>query len=292
MTTDIKKIKRAKLIKRIGIIGAAVSGVAIVTILVISLLPSYNSAFTLQIDPINDTNVSSHFAMSSGRPGVDGEEDVEYTTYLRGEPLTSVKTSEASNVEAYLDSLEELEGSQNFVDENDYQRAIVYTVYLSNTSSEEDQLIYFDVKLDGYNAPTNVSEDPLLYFRVLTQTSIVGETEFKNTYYGNRRTYQVDEFPNPDGSDNEPISACHAALDGELNNVLVSDFSSAGNDGYCINFDDYRISGYLVKSAEIFVPAGKVFRFTFAAYFEGRDNDAGGNPPENSYFIFSVHFGV
>jgi len=285
MTSEAKNIAKTRLLKRIGLIGLLSSGAIGLVFLVLSFLPQGNAAFTIRID--NPTQNANFKMYTNSNAGSDGKSD---STYLKADPMNKTKTTTAKEVEDYLGTFTEYEGSQNFVtEEKDHELAMVYTVYLANTSDTEDTSIKYAVSLDAYNQPENTSAAPIEYFRVLVQTEVDGEVN--NRYYGHQRT-MYPELPNQiDDDTREPISDRSKGRDSDGNEVLKSDFSSSGNDGYCINFNDYTLNKNIVDD-EIVVKPNKVLRYTFVAYFEGMDLDCTGSAPENSYLLLSLHFGI
>ena len=291
MADAVKRAKHLRRLKKAGHIGLIATSSIIAITLVISLLPRGRDTFSIRIDNLDTPN---HYTMSATRDG-------KGTTYLRADPAPKTKTWTAEKLENYLlEQGDKLEGSQNFVDDDTYTLALVYTVYLTNQSSEEEQVALYNVKLDSYRAPSNEAELPIDYFRILVQSEVVGDpSSLVNTYYGQIRTsykelnYHYVTAEDNDAQSREAISTVSKKTDANMNNYLESEFISKGNDGYCVNFDNFELNGgYLVNSAKLNIPSGKTMRYTFAAYFEGEDLDHKGQPPRDSYLLLSLHFGI
>lgn len=292
MSINIADAKRKKLIAKLGFIGLIVSTLILVVILILTFFPRGNDAFTIRIDTIDQA--ANHFEMYK-------EENGSPISYASAEPLYRAGLAKAENVENYVKENEGTGGPKKYVSE-DYERALVYTLFLKNVSLTEEQELYFAVANEAYNAPTNEGAVSIIeYFRILIRSSIVGELDedgnqlpdenVKNTYYGQVHS---DDLKNELGNDREPIAINPASRvkwlpDGEK--VTYSVFQSEGNDGYCQNFSDYR-DGYLIENQKVVIPPGKTMRFSFAAYFEGDDYDCRGAVPENSYILLSLHFGI
>ena len=290
MTGSGKSIARVRLLKKIGIIGLSVSAVAVAVIAIVSFLPKSSSAFSVRID--NDKKASAHFTMSSTQDGSP-------TRYLSGNAVKSMAPTSASRLEQQLKTIGASEGGfqgqQNWVgktedNEDDRGLALIYTVYLANSSETEDQKIYYNVDLDGYN-----KAEAFEYFRVVAQTQIVGEDEIQTAYYGNARTMdfraKFNTVLSEEEQDREPISLW--GVQDVDNPIVESNFSSNGNDGYCISFNSYLKSKHIVENAELVIPKGKTMRFTYASYFEGEDFDSDKAAPNESLsLLLSLHFGV
>jgi len=283
MSINIADAKRKKLIAKLGFIGLIVSSLILVVILILTFFPRGNDAFTIRIDTIDQA--VNHFEMYK-------EENGSPTSYASAEPLSRAGLTTAANVENYVMENEGTGGPKKYVSE-DYERALVYTLFLKNVSETEDQELYFAVVNESYHAPTNEGSVSIIeYFRVLVRTSIVGEnTPAKNIYYGQVHS---DDIKNELGDNREPIVMNRASKYKLLPNdekVTYSIYQSEGNDGYCQNFSDYR-DGYLIENQKLVIPAGKTMRFSFAAYFEGDDYDCRGAVPLDSYILLSLHFGI
>ena len=290
MTGSGKNIARVRLLKKIGIIGLSLSAVAVAVIAVISFLPKSSSAFSVRID--DNKKTQAHFTMSS-RP------DGESTRYLSGNAVKSMAPTAAPRLEEQLKVIGASEGGfqgqQNWVgktedNEDDKGLALIYTVYLTNSSDTEEQKIYYNVDLDGYNKAAAFE-----YFRVVAQTQIVGNDDIQTVYYGNARTMdfraKFNTVLSEEQQDREPISLW--GVQDVDNPVVESNFSSNGNDGYCISFNSYLKSKHIVENAELVIPAGKTMRFTYASYFEGEDFDSDtAAPSESLSLLLSLHFGV
>ena len=284
MTSDAKKIARARLFKRLGIIGLITTTGIIVTFLVLSLLPHGEEAFSVRVDD-SEKAAKSHFSM------VTSQNSDTPVTYLRADPMPQAKYTSAPKIEEFLASQTNFEGSQNYKNEEQtHQLAMVYSIYLNNTSSDEEAIVRYAVNLDGHKQPENTSAAPIEYFRILVQTEIVDSHNVINTYYGHKRTSYL-QIPNENNDDREPISIRDSGINENLEQILVSKFKSNGNDGYCKNFGNYELGDYLVDD-ELTIPAGKSVRYTFVAYYEENDLDCTGSAPENSYLLLSLHFGI
>ena len=299
MATNIKTIKRLKLVRRIGLVGLVISSFGLIVVLILAFLPRDNSSFTIQIDNASESSDKMHFTMSPNLNQGGGEQE-QTTSYLTATPLGNAATTEAVYIENWIESRaqskEGLTGSQNYVvGEKNY--AMMYTVYLTNTSKDKPQGIEYSVPLDEHVKPSNNANDPLEYLRVLVRTEVVDSNELpKNVYYGAR----IKRDPaNPtaqtlNGDDLEPISSRKSTTVGEGEDrkaVYTADFSSNGNDGYCIPFEDEELGGnYLIKSVPLSIPAAQTLRLTFVSYFEGKDYDSDGPRPYDASLLLSLHF--
>lgn len=301
MAANVKSAKMMKVLKRLGFIGLVISVFVIIVTLIISFLPRSNNAFSIQIDT---SSKPSHFRMTTNPDILDEEyeeDSSDFKNYFQGDPLTEAKLTFAARVERYLDSLDEkASGSLNFV-ENDIQKAIVYTLFIKNTSMSEDQIVNYAVEVNNRNNDKVAQSFPVEYFRVLARTQIYGSRNVTNTYYGNKITKVAGEdesgtiyYQNALGNDRDAISGDYQVVNGKT--VIAKGFESSGNDGYCINFVDYR-TGYIVQSTDDYkvhfiIPAGKVMKFTFVGYFEGNDKDSDIPVPDKASLQLTLHFGV
>ena len=292
MTNEAKKIARLRLLKRIGIIGLITSGAIGLVFLILSLLPQGNAAFTIRIDDPAEVQTFKMFSTAE-----DAQNNKDSKTYMSAKPMTSTKPTDVGVVTKYLASLENKEGSQNLIEDKEnenktqHELAMVYTVYLANTSDEEIDIRYM-VNLDAYKQPDNTSAAPIEYFRILVQTQIDNEP-VSERFYAQKRSPKFSYVPT-DCEDKdqtrEPIS-WDKDWDENGEVYLKSKYKSNGNDGYCLNFNDYEFKSDIVNE-QISIPVGKTLRYTFVAYFADDDLDNGGNAPENSYLLLSLHFGV
>lgn len=307
MTGEGKRIARTRLLKRLGLIGAGTTTVILIVLLIISLLPRGKAAFSIRID---NPSSKDDYTMSISKDG-------KPTNYVKADPLERAVPSTAQKVEEYLHAVDTsatgLYGQQNFVRTYDVieggesvtktdDLALIYTVYLTNTSETDTVNVRYIVNVDGYRAPDNrtTASELLTYVRILMQTEVVGDSSsLKNIYYGNRRTNAADApYPTEKGTfeedGREPISTTDDT-EFRLRRVITSSFSSAGNDGYCVSFNNYDSSHKdIVNHPEysvISIHPGEVMRCTFACYFENDDVDCVGDAPQNSYMLLSLHFG-
>ena len=286
MTNEAKRIAKNRLLKRIGLIGLITSGAIVLVFFILSLLPQGSAAFTIRIDNPGST-ANSNFKMFANVS--DAEEGKSSISYMRGEPANSVATTDVQHVMSYLSSIDEFKGQQTYYDEDKtHELAMVYTVYLQNTSEEESLTINYAVNLDAYKQPDNTSAAPIEFFRILIQTELNGDVS--NRFYGQSRTSYLEVPTDCEDQTREPISW---GKDRDENNELYikSVYQSNGNDGYCNNFQDHDLAKDIV-SYQVVIPAGKTMRFTYCAYFAGDDLDSGGYPPENAYMLLSLHFGI
>ncbi len=299
MTGEAKKIARYRLLKRLGLIGLAVSSGVAVLFLVLSLLPQGNSAFTIRIDnPLSDDN--SNFKMhltgfGSGESG-EGEEEGQDSpvTYAQGEPLRTVEQTTASNVEEYLNYLnvnKKLTGSTNMnenhlVDigrakkavEDPSDLALVFTVYLTNETNEMTTRVNYAVDLEGYEN-TQLLESA----RVLVQTEDQ-DGVIHNYYYGKERNQAnpfTQAYDNGDSNHREIVS--DYVIDEENNSIKPA--TKYGVDGYCEKFNFSNEKRIVDNAVEI----KDSLRFTFVCYFEKRDPDPF---PFTGYMLMSLHFGI
>ena len=290
MTNEARKIARLRLLKRIGIIGLATSGALGLVFFVLSLLPQGNAAFTMRIDNPTSVQNSTFRIFSSAKEAME-DDSTDSVTYLSGEPLGNVGLTDAKAVERHLDSVENFEGNNNFANESNKQLAMVYSMYLTNTT-EEDIYVQYAVRLDAYKESTEEMSSPIEYFRVLVQTEEVGYPEtISNVYYGNRATGRFTSYIYDSEDGREPIYTYSALNEEDMYVHIKSDLQSAGNDGYCINFNDYKITKDIVVS-EVKVPVKKALRYTFVAFFDGTDVDSYVRAQSDDYLLLSLHFGV
>lgn len=285
---DGKKILRAKRVKRIGIIVASVSAGAIAVILLGTLLRggTNTDGYVIKLDNAEKAN---HFTMSSDEGG-------KASTILNGEPVNGIYPTSANTIESYIDSLssETTGGSRNMVhpSREGYYAAVVYTLYLNNTSVDEEQKLAYEVHLDNYVGPTNGARGPLDYARIAIFTSIVGDSASENvTYFG--AASNREGLGNELGNDNtrEAITGREQGDDGSGHTIRKSSYSGKSSDKYCINFKTGEQSDLLVQE-ELTIPQGKSMKFTFVHYWEGTDFDCGSYEPDTSTILMSLHFGV
>ena len=297
MTNEAKKIARLRLLKRIGIIGLVTSGAIGLVFLILSLLPNGEAAFSIRIDnPTIQENSNFQIFTTSQ----DASNSSNNKTYLSADPMPNTSLTEAKVVEEYLANTiqtKELSGNNNFQNDKGKDLAMVYTIYLTNTTEEEVHIQYA-LTLDAYKQSNEDSVAPIEYFRVLIQTEQVGvENSLSNVYFGQKRSGRFDNryvFDNEEGR--ETISTPKTYLGDDLKtHVTVDDnWNSPGNDGYCINFNDYNLTQNIIGSEDTYVtiPVGKVLRYTFVAYFEGGDIDSSIRAQSDNYMLLSLHFGV
>ena len=147
MTGSGKSIAKVRLLKKIGIIGLSVSAVAIGVVAIIAFLPKNNSAFSVRID--DNQRASAHFTMSSSKDGSS-------TRYLAGDAIKDMRPTAAPRLEEQLKvigaSEDGFQGQQNWVGkteegEENKGLALIYSVYLTNSSQTEDQKILYNVDL-------------------------------------------------------------------------------------------------------------------------------------------------
>ena len=296
MTGSGKNIARVRLLKKIGIIGLSVSAVAVAVIAIISFLPKSTSAFSVRID--NTQRTQSHFTMSASKDGSSAR-------YLPGKAVTNMYTTSADRLEGQLKALAQseggLQGEQNWVELVDSETgsakeshglASIFTMFLKNSSDKESQKVLYTLNLDGYNK-IDGENPPYEYFRVAAQTQVDGSEEILTKYYGCSRTLDFQtqfntELPENE-QDREPIGRWD--VQDAVNPYVESKFSSNGNDGYCVSFNSYLKTKYIIED-EVVIPAGKTLRFTYASYFEGEDFDCKGSAPSGASLLLSLHFGV
>ena len=294
MTNEAKKIARLRLLKKIGIIGLVTSGAIGLVFLILSLLPQGNAAFTIRIDDPTSTE-NSNFQIFANSEDASGSKNNK--TYLSADPMPNTSLTEAKAVEEYLANTiqsKELTGNDNFVNDKGKELAMVYTLYLTNTTEEEVHIKYA-LSLDAFKQSNEDAVAPIEYFRVLIQTEEVGNKEsLSNIYYGQKRSGRFDAQYVFDNTENrETISTPKTYLGEDLKTHVTLDdtWNSPGNDGYCINFNDYNLTKDIVTS-EVKIPVGKVLRYTFVAYFEGGDIDSNIRAQSDNYMLLSLHFGV
>ena len=289
MTNEAKKIARLRLLKKIGVAGLLASGAIGLVFFILSLLPQGNAAFSIRIDNPGTVENSNFSIFTSEDQAQEGNKK-DSVTYLAGEPLKRAGQTDAKWVESQLSQIESFNGGLHLKNDNDKELAMVYTVYLTNTTDEEVEIQYA-VKLDAYKEAVEEMAAPIEYFRVLIQTEEVGTANsISNTYYGQRRTGRFPDYVYDSADGREPIYTVSYAGD-DVKTHVATDFSSSGNDGYCINFSDYKITKDIVVSS-IKIPVGKVLRYTFVAYFDGTDVDSYVRAQNDDYLLISLHFGI
>ena len=298
MTSEAKKIARLRLLKRIGLIGLITSGAIGLVFLILSLLPQGNAAFSIRIDNPGSSE-NANFKIFSN--AADASKSTNSKTYLSADPIPSAGLTEAKDVENFLSETikkKELTGPEHFTREgktNDL--AMIYTIYLTNTS-DEDVYVKYALTLDAYKQSNEDAVAPIEYFRVLIQTEEVGsEGTLNNLYYGQKRSGRFDNkyvFDNEEGRETISTPKTYLGDDLKTHVTVADDWSSPGNDGYCINFNDYNLTQDIISSEKTFVkvPVGKIVRYTFVAYFEGGDIDSTIRAQSDNYMLLSLHFGV
>jgi hypothetical protein len=142
------------------------------------------------------------------------------------------------------------------------------------------------------------------YFRILVQTEEYDSSNnkvtdsLKNTYYGEKHNNTSVPYPNDLKEESkqhrEPISTYRQEWGQD---VIVSTYSTTNQDEassrYCEEFTEITESNKaIVNAVEFSIPAGRIMRFTFVAYFEGEDMDCNGLIPAESYLLLSLHFGL
>ena len=299
MTSEAKKIARLRLIKKIGVIGLITSGAIGLVFLILSLLPQGNAAFTIRVDnPTSSEN--SNFQIFATEEQAQNGNGKDAVTYLTGDPLSHAGQTTADVVEEHLDVLRQsgqFEGSAKFENKSGYELAMIYTLYLTNTT-KEDVSIKYAVQLDAFKEVTEEMASPIEYFRVLVQTEQVDNpASLSNIYYGQKPSGRFPQYKYD--ADKEPILTKTQAVpvtEQETQRTvyethIVPDYTSPGNDGYCQPFNDYRVSKDIVTD-EVLIPVGKVLRYTFVAFFDGSDVDSYVRTAGDNYLLLSLHFGV
>ena len=289
-----KKISRAIKLRRIGLIVAGVSTTALVVILLFALAKKGTaSGFTVKIDnPVGENKIS----MSNSQNG-------KGTTVLSADPLKAIWPTTAEDVETYLKdnfTVSSIGGAQNMPDTNpkrpEYSLAQVYTVFLTNNSTEEDQDLIYEVHLENYVAPESESNGPIDYLRVLCQTSVVGDDdllthELNNAYYGLEAPLEAYGTFESEDDHRECISKYEEVQNAAGRTVRKPNFSSTGNEGYCKSFLQDPGSDVIVQE-KITIKAGQKMRFTYVSYLEGEDRQCFTKSPYSSQLMMSLHFGV
>ena len=290
MTSEAKKIARLRLLKRIGVIGLITSGAVGLVFLILSLLPHGNAAFTIRIDNPGTTENSTFRIFATEEQAQSGSKN-DSVTYLSGTPLSRAGLTDAKAVEAHLSSITDFEGNTNFINDTGKELAMVYSVFLTNTT-EEDVTVQYAVRLDAYKESTEEMASPIEYFRVLVQTEEVGNpSSLSNKYFGQSRTGRFPDYIYDSDGGREPIYTKSYGNETDLKTHVKTDLISAGNDGYCINFADYRITKDIVVS-ELTIPVGKAIRYSFVAFFDGMDIDSFVRAQNDDYILLSLHFGI
>lgn len=288
MTSEAKKIAKLRLLKKVGLIGLITTGAIGLVFLVLSLLPQGNAAFSIRIDNPELTE-NSEFKIFSSQESAESGSNKDSVTYLEGKPLSHAGQTDAKVVEEHLKSVTEFNGNNNLTNDSGYDLAMVYTIYLTNTTQEEIHVKYA-VRLDAFSESSETMASPIEYFRVLVQTQESGNAEsLSNVYYGQKRSNKYPNYKYDSEDGREPIFTHTYGQDDGVH--VESSYQSQGNDGYCLNFDDYRVTKDIVVS-EVVVPVGKVIRYTFVAFFDGEDIDSYVRTLNNDYLLLSLHFGV
>lgn len=335
MDSSAKKHVRARLFKRLGTIGLLVSAIFITVVLIVAILPKGNEAFTIRVD---DLDTSSHFRISATRSN-GSEEDGESETYLVGKSISDIHATSASKIINYLDyelDYDEVTGkNQNYYhySENqftgektaDYGYAIVYTVYLTNVTKEEQQVKY-QLVLEDYVEPSTPDSAKLIdYVRFVVRTEDLTKNEspeylfFANQLSGKSLNHDIiTETKGSDGNYREPVSSfSYDFISDPDHDILKSNFGSDGNNEtptvkdkegndvvdpeydwnnrYCLNFNPIANGNkYIVTpdiAPELILAPNQELRFTMAIYFEGNDVDLVGSAPSDASMRFSLHFG-
>ena len=299
MTNEAKKIARLRLLKKIGLIGLVTSGAIGLVFLILSLLPQGNAAFTIRIDNPTSSENSNFQIFTTEAQALNGSEK-DSVTYLAGDPLSHAGQTTADIVEEHLDAMRKngnIEGNAKFENDSGYELAMIYTIYLTNTTNE-DVSIKYAVQLDAFKEVTEEMASPIEYFRVLVQTEEVDDSSsLTNIYYGQKPSgrypqYKYEVEKEPIRTVTKPVKVTDPETSKSTYEThIVSDYSSAGNDGYCKPFNDYRVSKDIVSS-EVVIPVEKVLRYTFVAFFDGSDVDSYVRTAGDNYLLLSLHFGV
>lgn len=290
MTSEAKKLARTRLLKKIGLIGLISSAAIGLVFLILSLLPHGNAAFTIRIDNPTSTENTTFRIFSTSEQAQSGDKK-DSVTYLSGEPLTRVGQTTAKEVEDYLKTVTKFEANNNYINEAGRELAMVYTVYLTNTT-KEDINVQYAVHLDSYKESVEEMASPIEYFRVLVQTEYIGEpASLSNKYFGQSRTGRFPSYVYDSENGREPIMTKSYPNEEDVMTHIKTEYSSEGNDGYCVNFSDYRITKDIVVS-EVNVPIGKALRYTFVAFFDGTDVDSYVRAQNDDYLLISLHFGI
>ena len=287
-----KKQARARKAKKIALIGGAVTVLALGVLAIIAFLPRGSDGFVIKID---NPEKSANFDLKAEKDGAP-------TTYLKGDSLRKTwPTTAKEEIDPYLsgfESLDAMAGSKNLKGQGtkaDFDLALCYTVFLTNKSNSEATPFRYSVDLEGYKTPTT-GTSLLEYLRFVVATSIVEEDnkidhDLHTTYYG---APTLTSLGTEEGADDtrEAISyqgeAPDATGEGKIRKSL---YKCPTGSGYCVNFAKKEGKGLIDVEASI--PAGKTLRFTFVAYLEGEDRDCAGDLPSNdSYLLFSLHFGI
>ena len=287
-----KNISRAIKLRRAGLIIAGVSLTAIIVIILFALVKSgTSSGFTVKIDnPVGQNKIS-----------MSDKENGEHTTILSADPLKGIWPTDAEKVEQYLATFTNgtIGGSHNMPDTNpkrqNYSLAQVFTVFLTNNSTDESQDLTYEVHLENYVAPDSESNGPIDYLRVLCQTSIVdGESlsnGINNAYYGLEATSESYGTLISETDTRECISSYEEVLNENDKTVRKPTFQSAGNEGYCTNFLNNPGSDVIVQETITLAPGQKI-RFTYVSYLEGEDRQCFTKSPYSSQLMMSLHFGI
>ena len=303
MTGEGKKIARYILLKRLGLIGLAVSSGLAVVFLVLSLLPQGNTAFTIRIDnPLSDenSNFRMHLTGIGSENSEEGEEQEQSNgfTYLKGDPLKTVEQTTASNVEDYLQYLRDnkkLSGSTNMNENHLYDMhlikkpvddpsdlALIYTVYLSNETNNVSTKVNYAVDLEGYE-----NAQLLESARVLIQIEENGDGNYHNYYFGKERNPSnpfTQAYDNGDVNNREIVSDYVVNEETSSITPVIKD-AAHGDTGYCEKFNFASEKRIIDSSVEI----KDKLRFTFVCYFETKDPD---RFPDTGYILMSLHFGI
>ena len=304
MADNIRRPARTRMWRRIAIITASVSTLAIAAFVVISFLPKGGGTFSIRVDnPQSKSEIENDLFISLDSKG---EEQPNSQTYIvDNNPLDSVLPTTAESVENYLKSCGELRANDNWSTltmsddgTTTTQRGLaqVYTVYLENKGQSNIELKY-TVNLDSYSR--KLDNDILDYFRILIQTEVVDKTDTLYNYYFGRANNNPNTKSLVNELDNkrEPIST----RVGDWNqDKIIADYrtndKAVVENGYCYNFQEISDANKTLvlddDVCKVVVKPGERMRFTYASFFEGNDMDCHGYIPSGSFLLLSLHFGV
>lgn len=311
------KVARAK---KVATVALSVSATAAIIILLLAVTLNNNSGggdiagdFVVRLDQEGKAN---NMGIST-RPGRSQEEDPEVkiasdgAAVLIGQPLGNAWVTSNSVIRTKYDALiaekgiDGLSGSMNFSNEDDTPIALVYTFYLTNSSTTETQPFRVSARLNHDRGQSQDAKgvDAYEYVRLALFMGDDGKADDDVRYFANRNMRSVPLEGTTDDF-RECLSAYNTIFSNKTGNPYRApayfDKYGEGEDkkeiGICDPFDpgsdpDYATRG-LFDVDDLEMAPGECRRITFMAYLEGEDPDCVGEPPKNQKLGFSLHIGL
>ena len=285
--------------KRFVITAMTVAGAAGIVILILSLLGdnSQNTQDSGVVIRVDNEAKTAHFTMVT-QPGGEAAKD----GVLVGTPLGNTSLSTAKEVREYYDSLTtskgwngDLFGSNNFSDEKRGSLAIVYTFYLTNTSTTDAQAFRLQCKLNQTIESLNEGSGARAYeyLRLALYMGDNGKPDDTARYYGLANS---DRIPTALATDDyreclDGADKLLDATDGHPYRVPSGDWKDGDIeyvDLFEVGFDRRGLFDY----GDLSIPAGGIRRITFVAFLDGKDPDSMKEPSAGQSLSFSLHVGV